>query len=231
VTIAPTVDPGRCELKFVARDTLAHHVAAWLRTHARAFLEAHPPRWVNSVYFDSYDYTAYHRTLSGISERAKVRFRWYGPCPTPGSGALEVKLKRDAQGWKIAYPVASAPASPGATWREIAERIATQIPLAGRRWLDAHQQPVLISRFRRQYWMTCDGEIRATLDTDQSFYDQRYRPTPDLSRRANVAPTMVLEIKCTPAYADELPALLAGLPLTLSRNSKYCHGLRAMQSY
>ena len=38
----------------------------------------HPKRTVNSLYFDDYNQTSVKQNLDGITDKSKIRLRWYG---------------------------------------------------------------------------------------------------------------------------------------------------------
>lgn len=202
----------------------------WLKTHHRRFVEVHPVRQVNNVYFDTPGYAAYAESLAGISCRAKVRFRWYGTAAIPDRGRLEVKVKRNLLGWKLAYPI-DATFSEGMSWREIIREMLRRLPLEGKRWLHEYSHPTILNRYRRHYWAAEFGKVRVTLDFDHRVYDQRYKPLPNTRRIANMGRSVIIEVKCARKHSHRAAELMKGLPLVVSRNSKYCSGLRAVQDH
>ena len=104
---------SRLEVKFV---TGAHHLGTivnWFQMHPACFREHFAARWVNNVYFDTFDYHAYRQNLLGGSSRQKIRYRWYGTNRLPSSGALEIKCKRNYFGWKLRFPIEGEHCEPG----------------------------------------------------------------------------------------------------------------------
>jgi VTC domain len=221
--------PLRYELKFVAAPTEPRHIVQWLRLHQLAFREAYEPRLVNSVYFDSPDYGDYAETVAGLNRRVKVRLRWYGAETTSTPAQLEVKCKRNGLSWKLTYPLAE-PLAFDAPWRRIAATLRRELPSGALPWLLERPQPIIMYRYMRYYYATADGSIRATVDTDQQVYDQRYCSRPNLVRRTPVHPASILEVKLPPELAREVGTALSGLRLRVSRNSKYCRGLEAVSA-
>ena len=124
------LDDLRYEIKFVVPITESYRLTAWVREHTAAFGIAYPPRRVNNVYYDSYGLATYEENLSGVSERTKIRLRWYGADSERLSGKLELKMKRNRLGWKkhlyYARRNAAPVSSPGKKQipPELAERIA-----------------------------------------------------------------------------------------------------------
>jgi SPX domain protein involved in polyphosphate accumulation len=220
-----SAEPLRYELKFAALPTETWHILQWLRAHSLAFRESYPPRRVNSVYFDSLEYSDYAQTIEGMSGRSKVRLRWYGKQTSEIRSQLEVKNKRNFLTWKLTYELV-APISLDESWNRITETLRRNVPRAAVPWLVERPQPVIMNCYTRRYFETRDGSIRATIDGDQQVYDQRYGTRPNLRRRTPISPATILEVKAPPELAPEVGAALAGLPLRLSRNSKYCQAVQ-----
>ena len=225
------VDEARQEIKFVARAAKLEGICHYLKVCDAAFSEQHAPRVINNVYYDSYDYRAYAENLSGVSERSKLRYRWYGEASLPQAGTLELKCKRNHLGWKFQNQIPTAPCHQNSTWREITQKIRNQVPSHARLMLSFSPLPVLINRYHRRYFVSADGKIRATVDTQQAVYDQRHRPHPNVTQPANHPDLLVLEYKFNEEDRDLVSRLLGGIPLRRSRHSKYVVGLMALTNY
>jgi hypothetical protein len=225
---AKVPEDSRYEIKFVGRPSEHHRLRGWLHNSDVGFRSPYPDRVVNNIYFDGHDYRSYGENLSGASERVKLRYRWYGESETPERGQLELKCKRNFYGWKMRFPVAGAPYASGDTWRRLRGRMMEQLTPEGRFWLTAHPFAVLLNRYRRQYYVSADGRVRATIDTGLRVCDQRFKPVPNFARRANIAPSIVVEFKF--ARVDRLFAsdILQGIPLRVSRHSKYMVGVSSI---
>jgi hypothetical protein len=226
--MARLLEEGRYEVKFVASDPMEGQLRCWLKTHGAAFRVAYPSRRVNNVYFDTNDFTAYWENLTGISARTKVRYRWYGESLAPGSGGLELKGKRNSVGWKRIFRVDESPDFPGASWNAIRGNLRASVVGPARLWLEEHPVPVIINSYRRDYYVSGDGRVRVTLDGDQVVLDQRFSRYPNLTRAANLPRCLVVEIKCARADRELASKALHGIPLRVSRHSKYVTGVRAV---
>jgi len=219
---------ARIEIKFSAAELHREELAFWLRLHPAGFHAPFPPRWVNNLYFDTHDYGAYAENMCGASSRTKVRYRWYGESRAPDAGALEVKCKRNFFGWKLRFDVAEKPYRPGIDARSLRRAVLQQLPAAGREWLNASPFPVLVNRYRRRYFLSADHRIRVTLDTDQSVWDQRYKSTPNFSVRTVQRPILVVEFKFDRRDRDIASRYMRGMPIRVSRHSKYVCGTSAI---
>ena len=221
-------DVFRYEVKYVARTSELHRLLAWIKTAAAGYSEPFPSRQINNVYFDTFDYFAYAENLSGASSRSKVRFRWYGAVDRPDEGTLEIKRRRSGVGWKLSYGVGPVPVGDVASWRVFRNALRQQLPPEACMWLDANPQQILINRYQRRYFVSRDGRIRLTVDWNQRVYDQRFRHAPNLVRAANTPDTLVVELKFDRSDRRLANQYAQGIPIRLSRNSKYVIGVQAI---
>jgi len=226
---SPPLEQLRYEVKFVAHASERYAVFQWVRNHWAGFGQPYPDRRVNNVYFDSYEMSAFHENLSGTSRRSKVRWRWYGEHAQPERGTLEIKRRRGGLGWKLNYKTGGVDLET-ATWNSARRTIRNDLDAAGRVWFDSNPLPVLINRYRRRYFESADGAVRLTVDWDQQVYDQKLRSRPNFRRRANLPDTLVVELKFSVGEHHHANHMIQGLPLRLSRNSKYVIGVQAIAS-
>ena len=87
---------------------------------------------------------------------------------------------------------------------------------------------MFINRYDREYFVSGDGRIRATLDTNQQVYDQRLGQTPNLERPAMLQDTVVLELKFSHEDRAHGTDLLADVPIRIGRHSKFMNAVRAI---
>lgn len=222
---------ARLEIKFVADQTKLDQVRNWLKLNGAGFYKPYPNRWVNNIYFDTPNYYAYNENLSGSSYRTKVRFRWYGDSRSDGGGVLEVKCKRNYFGWKIRFPVKRMPDLTASSWQSVLNYLVEQLEPEAKKWIDANPRPVIINRYYREYFVSHDNLIRATIDTNQVIFDQRYKPLPNIRAKNNIPHILVLEFKFDRKDRLSASQTLQGLPLRVSRNSKYILGVKSMHGF
>ena len=67
------MQPTRYEIKMTCDEVFLGEVRAWVNLHPEVFLEAYPPRRVNSLYFDTLERDCLNDNLIGASDRAKNR--------------------------------------------------------------------------------------------------------------------------------------------------------------
>jgi VTC domain len=222
-------EQARYEIKFVAYEMHLHSVLLWIKAHWAVFQQPYPDRWVNSIYFDTHDYHSFNENLSGASSRIKVRYRWYGHSNHPSFGNLEIKCKRNYFGWKKNFPVTEQIFQDGDKWADIKKNLVQQMSVEGKNWLMHRPFPVFINQYFRKYFVTRDGRVRITVDTNQTVWDQRYNGYPNLVNKTNIPKTLVVELKFDRKDQEYASEIIQGIPLRVSRNSKYIVGVRTMK--
>ncbi len=219
---------ARQEIKFVTFHTNRYRFMQWLQFHHAGFFRAYPERWVNNIYFDSNGYHSFEANISGTSSRAKIRYRWYGDLQALTSGALEIKRKRNFFGWKRIFQVSTGPNLATENWKRIKNLLREQISQEGQSWLISHPMPIIINRYRREYFVSRDRKVRVTVDNIQSLWDQRCGSTPNLIYKNTLPDMVVIEVKFDRMHRELASNYLQGIPLRVSRHSKYINGVNAV---
>jgi hypothetical protein len=216
----------RYELKLACDPHWLAQARSWIRLHPAGFVVAYPPRRVNSLYLDTPHLSSFDENLAGVSERQKLRLRWYGEDVWGIEPVLELKQKRDLLGIKKQVRL-SCKLDLTSSWREILGAIRTCVEPEWRVLLQAAEQPTLFNHYQREYYATPDGALRATLDYACTAYDQRLSLRPNLCIPLPIADRVVIELKAAPEHADRLQEAVAQFPVLRTRNSKYAGGLQA----
>ena len=200
----------------------------WLRTHPLLFSEQYAPRAVNSLYLDSCNLARYEENLNGISERKKVRLRWYGDVGDASKAKLEFKLRRSGKGRKIIFDAPLDLKRESFSWREALRDCYSHLPDEGHVYMGNGVMPILICRYQREYYLSGCQHIRATIDSDIEVFDQRYSDRLNIVKPQSLGQYFLLELKCDSDYEDELSDLIASCPLSPSRHSKYVNSIRKL---
>jgi hypothetical protein len=221
----PEAATTRHEIKLPADRAALHEVQMWLRLHPAGFSESYPQRSINNIYFDTAELASLEANLAGISERRKLRLRWYGERSEIVGGTWELKCKSAGIGWKERQPMGRRIALTAVSWRDIlAELFDGASGDIGLR-LRQSGHPTLINSYERQYFESWDRVIRATIDFRQVFFDQRLSGRPNLSRPAPSTEGITVEIKVAPAHYDRLVQAVERLPARVAKTSKYVNGI------
>ena len=213
----------RIELKSLMPIKNIHSIEASLRTSKLAFLEAYPQRRINSLYFDTPDFHSVSESFSGISTRAKYRFRWYGKIIEAKKPTYEVKFKRGHLSWKSLTQLKFSIDNKAASWNEaLLDSTGTNaskiVPICGAR-------PVSIVSYLRKYYVSADRRIRVTLDTDLCFLDQTTYSSPNFLHVRNCHEKFLVEIKLQPEDLRVLKEFKNSMNFIPQRFSKYCESL------
>lgn len=216
----------RIETKFVADPASFHRIEEWMRLSPAAFLKPHPPRQVNNVYFDGFDFDSLGSHLSGTNVRSKLRYRWYGTAPGIHAGAIELKCKQDRLQWKRCVPRPSLELTGREAWREIVRRLTRGLSPEVALWLHARPVPVLINSYQRSYFVTADRRVRATVDTDLQVAVQRGASRPEWRPTRPPRGVAVLELKLAPEHLGYATQLTRSLSLRPYPFSKYLDAFR-----
>jgi SPX domain protein involved in polyphosphate accumulation len=218
----------RFEVKMTVPALDLPRVRNWVGAHPEGFHTAYPPRQVNNIYFDSTDLSSYSENLAGVARRVKLRLRWYGDRVAFGRSTLELKCKSGLAGWKVSHPVESDIDLRSMDWtgvvqilrRESSDRFAFALDLAC--------QPVMINRYRREYFVSSDEAVRITIDSPQTVFSQWARSRPNLTFETGQPHLAVIEAKADSRERERLADAVSGFPWFVGRHSKYVHGVQSI---
>lgn len=194
----------------------------WLLLHGSDFRAAFAPRRVQSIYFDSIDLADFADNVDGVSQRTKVRMRWYGNSLQSEQVRVECKQKRAGTSWKQVAELPDPLPLDGSL--RLAHRAARAVlPTDLRAAFDRSPFATLWNRYDREYFSTRDG-LRLTLDTGLCAADiVRDRLEPRRLRPSAVH--AVIELKYPVSREPEMRDLLGQLRLRVGRHSKYASGV------
>ncbi|MCD6385442.1 polyphosphate polymerase domain-containing protein [Candidatus Sumerlaeota bacterium] len=211
----------RYELKIVARHSALSVIRSMVMAHPAGFITAYPPRRVNNVYFDTFDLYSLQQHVSGVSQRSKIRFRWYGNSLKNVSGRLEIKNKRDRLSWKISAPINDTIDFETMSWQEIVTLIRRAVPPHLQVAFDLRSVPVFINFYLREYYVSPTYNVRITLDYAHKAYEQWSSTFPQLHTPLLLPATVIIELKAEDHQRYNLAEILNDFPLRPTRNSKY----------
>lgn len=224
---ARATDPMRYrfERKFLVTDLGPSEVESLVRLLPGVFREVYPPRSVNNIYLDTADAMHYRHNQDGLADRVKVRVRWYGELlGQVDKPVLELKIKRGLLGRKEAFPITPFSIVPGFDINHLMLALAeSSLPKEVEEAL-ASLFPALLNRYTRKYFLSADGHVRLTLDTDREFYQLRARHNLLIARFPEARAT-VLELKYSPEHDHLAAEVSKSFPFRLTKSSKYVQGI------
>ncbi len=217
---------GRYEIKFILDEYDCIKAKRWLTLNTTATY-AYPTRQVNSIYFDNNEFQSVKDNLSGISDRLKIRLRWYNDDKIGSSEPiLELKRRKGRLGFKqqILMPELKS------NIMELSISDITHI-LNSKIIKDSlmcnvfnqYLNPTLYVRYSRSYYASHTA-VRITEDENIDF--SYIVPSKKLSELSITPyPNKVMELKFLPESKDEISHWLKHLHLVPKRHSKYLIGL------
>lgn len=202
----------RYEKKYRILFSTFEEVLTVLKHHPLGFKSAYGDRWINSIYFDTFQLSAFNENQNGISKRKKKRIRWYGSEEFAQKPKLEAKMRENQLGTKRYLDVP-----------EFSPRIPSDVKRAMKA-CDLYNEvlPTSLIRYQRTYLISYNQKLRATIDRDLQYYAfDAYQ----IRNKAYQDPALVLELKCAKEDFELLKTASQYIPYRMSKNSKYVSGV------
>ncbi len=207
---------NRFERKWIfnSRDYLTL-VSSLMRS--KFFFRTHyPTRRVNSIYFDTNDYSSIRQNLDGVSEKKKIRIRWYGNYNKLVEPILEIKSKKGAETRKENYKINDLE---GLEFPNLKNLYLIKNFINKSNKSKKTVLPSLTTNYDRQYFISDNGKIRATVDYNlQSTYLKNFS---QLNIIKNFPSSCILEFKYSTKLDKYVRHHLREITLRLSKNSKF----------
>lgn len=216
----------RYERKFLINSNLINNLKELISFASYDFLEKFKPRQVNSLYYDDYNFNLGKETINGISERKKVRIRYYGRINIVNSPNLEIKNKLGNIGKKNVIKISE---------HDILKYNFSISELRKIYKLESFEynyldilKPKLIVSYNRQYFVSACDKFRFTLDTDIKFKTiNRNIISESLNNNYLFAFNKnIIEFKYGIDHEMEAFKICQNLPARLSTCSKYIISLK-----
>ncbi len=147
-------------------------------------------RTVNSIYFDTNDYSFLRANIDGIGFRKKIRVRWYNN--DLNNFFFEEKSKKNFLVSKKVEKI-NFLFNKKSFQESLDKYLISEI---NNNFIDSNYKIVLKTNYERSYWLSNDKKIRATIDTNL-----KTSPGYDLGRNINLSDS-ILEFKYLPKYEN-----------------------------
>ena len=216
----------RYERKFFISGRTKHEVESLVKQHSAIFLEVYSPRFINNLYFDSFNMQNYFDNINGVKNRMKVRIRWYGNLfGMVEYPILEFKLKKGSLGTKIRYPLIPFLIDESFQYEIISDVFQdASISDALKSELALLNIPIL-NRYHRKYFRSIDKRYRLTIDSEMVFYQIKRHHNTFLQKSVDLTNT-VLELKYRCEDDQHAKSVLHDFPIRMTKSSKYVNGIR-----
>ena len=218
----------RYERKFYIEELQTEEIEFMLKFHPIMFKEIHHERFVNNIYFDSFNLMHYFDNIDGISRRLKVRIRWYGNLlgfvknPT-----LELKLKHNLHVGKILYPLKPFILDKNFSI-DVIRKVFKESSLHDILQLNLKELGFsLLNRYKRKYFLSSNRKYRVTIDTNMQIYALSPHQNNFLYKLTDYS-AIILELKYNDPHDKFVERITNYFPLRISRSSKYVEGVRRL---
>lgn len=219
----------RYEIKMETEQSMLPQLLSWLRVHPAGFYKAYPDRQVNNVYFDTPHLSSFAENLSGISVRRKMRLRWYGNETENIQATLEIKCKRNQNGWKKSQRLSKALNLNNTSWIDLRKLIREELKPDIQSFFDHSCWPVILNQYYREYYLSFDAKVRITIDFSQKVYNQMLYGYPNVTFSVPTSnQVVVVEVKANTMHRENLAEIISHIPLRVSKHSKYALGMEAI---
>ena len=214
---------NRFERKFIFENGNLDLISNVLK--ANGYIEEFPKRKLTSIYYDTKDFSLYKLSVNGVSERKKIRVRFYDN--EFSKAKIEYKYKSGEMGWKNFQQIENKNFNL-IQLNYISEKSNKENNLFIPLFIDSIYQPNLIVVYKRRYFKSKLNKNRITLDTDLSFgrlYKSKFLNFFENNFKKS---SSVLELKydedINPDF-EIINILSKYIGLIYSRFSKYCEGI------
>ena len=222
----------RYETKFSVSALNRNEIENIIKSHPAIFHKVYFTRNINNIYFDTTDFSSFADNIEGVSDRKKVRIRWYGDlfgeCINP---VLEIKYKKGFLGWKERHnlPDFNLDLENHFNNKSIFEK------LVNNKSFDLYKLdlksliPTLLNRYERTYYLSSNKKYRLTLDNKMKFYS--INPIRDYFKIFTDEEKTIVELKYNQQYADGARGITEHLPFRVTKNSKYVIGVERIRNW
>lgn len=215
----------RYERKYTLVATSKQQALFSIKTHPALFREIFHSRQINNIYFDTPGMFAYLDNKIGISERQKVRIRWYngtfGDIPKP---QLEFKIKQGLVGDKWTFPLPPFQLEKGVDqhfFQHLFQK--ANLPSPVYQFL-RKLEPTLLNTYQRSYFRSVDQRFRLTLDDTMVYYKMGGFYNTFLCKH-NAKERYVIEVKYALETDDQADQIGNHFNFRMDKHSKYVNGI------
>ena len=221
----------RYERKFLISALNAVDVESIVRMHPSLFYEIYNQRYVNNIYFETNDFQFFFDNINGLSDREKIRVRWYGDMfGEIAAPKLELKTKKGFVMMKTSYRIRPFILDVGIDLETIHEAIETSgVPEHVRNKLKS-LRPVTANSYLRKYFMSANGRFRITLDSELWYYRLESFRNQFLQKEMD-RQHVILELKYNEELDDNANIISNFFPFRVTKNSKYVQAVELMYAY
>lgn len=203
----------RFERKWIFRSNNSLALINALIRSSLFFRTQYPKRNVNSIYFDTYNFTSIRQNLDGISDKKKIRIRWYGNRNIMIDPVIEIKTKKGFETKKESSSIKQLDSVKLSDLEIIKEKLNKKMKTK------KIINPILTTNYEREYFVSLNGKVRATVDYNLKSIFLNNSTHIDIVK--NFKNICILEFKYSTSLDKYVRENLKEITLRLSKNSKF----------
>ena len=198
------------------------------KRHPMRFREVYPQRSVNNIYLDTFDLGNYIDNVAGVSNRIKVRIRWYGASwGVNDNPRLELKIKNNMLGAKISFQLRDICVDEKLSKLKINNLFeASDVPAHMLLYLKSLDL-ILMNHYIRKYYQSFDGKYRITVDSMMTYYRLSQLSNTFFHKQTNKN-VKIIELKYDKDYDEQAKNVTCHFPFRVSKISKYVEGVQKL---
>ena len=207
---------NRIEKKFVLGKHKEDSLKKFLLTNG--FIKHFPDRKISSIYLDTMNYNFARDNINGVSERKKIRFRWYNN--DEKTIYIEEKNKKNFQVWKNVDKIQLSKND-----NELVLKLKEYF-FSKNKMKKYNYKFILKTDYKRSYWISNDKKFRATIDIEINASSLKNILKPIY------LPDTVLEFKFSPEYESHFREFFNSRSsfLRSQKYSKYIRSFTALEN-
>ena len=212
------MNESRIEKKFVLGKYKVDFLTRFLLING--FTKHFAKRIINSIYLDTINYDFAKDNINGVSERKKIRLRWYDD--NLNKIFIEQKNKKNFKVWKNIEEI-----KPTNIKKNLIKNLEDYFKNNNfSKLVNFNYNFVLKTNYKRSYWISDDKNIRATIDTDINTSSCK-----DMKNIINLSET-ILEFKFSPKYEKYFRSFFnnKSYQLRSQKYSKYIRSFTALEN-
>ena len=190
------------------------------------FSNQHSQRKVNSIYFDTFNYTSARENIDGSKNKLKIRIRWYGNETIINNPSLEIKKKQGFITEKQTRSILNINNLKFNNYKNLLKikKIVNDLVKTSQEII-----PTSSTHYDRQYFVSSNQNIRATVDFNIKSIFLKNNSQLNITR--NYSNKSILELKYSAEYDEYVRKSLSQITLRLSKNSKFIGSLMDRPNY
>ena len=116
-------------------------------------------------------------------------------------------------------------------YRDLVAKISQQLTGDAGLRFGLSNVPILGNQYHREYFLGHDGIVRATIDRNLRFFDQRDKSQTNFLHYSLAPEISIMEIKTPAKKIDRAEKMLERIELAPSKSSKYVIGVQSLLGY